>query len=80
MTTTCPDTLCGVPQPGRRLVLSGFAAHDGGMTTTGEHADRAVVSGRSAANPAVSRHLVTHLERFWPSRRMNAFDELCRGC
>lgn len=50
------------------------------MTATGEHAERAPVSGRSAADPAVSRHLVTQLERFWPSRRMNAFDELCRGC
>ncbi|MBP2366704.1 hypothetical protein [Pseudonocardia parietis] len=50
------------------------------MIATGEHAERAPVSGRSAADPAVSRHLVTQLERFWPSRRMNAFDELCRGC
>lgn len=69
-----------VPQPGRRLVLSGSAAHDGAMATIGEHADRARVPERSAADPAVSRYLVTHLERFWPSRRMDAFDEFCRGC
>lgn len=50
-----------------------------GMTATGTHTDGAAVSGRSVSDPAVSWHLVAHLERFWPSRRMNAFDELCRG-
>jgi len=34
---------------------------------------------RSAADPAVSWHLVAHLECFWPSRRLDAFDGLCRA-
>ncbi|MBC3193220.1 hypothetical protein H7X46_19355 [Pseudonocardia sp. C8] len=50
------------------------------MTATETTADRTAVSGRSASDPAVSWHLVAHLERFWPSRRMHAFDEFCRAC
>ncbi|MEU6697637.1 hypothetical protein [Pseudonocardia sp. NPDC046786] len=32
-----------------------------------------------AAHPALTRHLVPHLEQFWPSRRPAAFDEFCPG-
>ncbi|GAA4967352.1 hypothetical protein WHI96_06090 [Pseudonocardia tropica] len=49
------------------------------MTPTAAPADRAVAPGRSASDPAVSWHLVAHLERFWPSRRLDAFDEFCRA-
>ncbi|MCM3847234.1 MULTISPECIES: hypothetical protein [Pseudonocardia] len=49
------------------------------MTTTAAPADRTLASGRRAeSDPAVSWHLVAHLERFWPSRRLDAFDEFCR--
>ncbi|WP_010226157.1 MULTISPECIES: hypothetical protein [unclassified Pseudonocardia] len=41
---------------------------------------RADPTPASASHPAASRHLVAHLERFWPSRRLDAFDEFCRGC
>ncbi|MEJ8279327.1 hypothetical protein [Pseudonocardia spirodelae] len=48
------------------------------MTESCVHAARAAAPGRSASDPAVSWHLVAHLERFWPSRRLDAFDEFCR--
>lgn len=43
------------------------------MTATEDRADRPAVQ-------AMSGHLVARLERFWPSRRMDAFDEFCRPC
>jgi hypothetical protein len=48
------------------------------VTTTAAPADRIPASGRAESDPAVSWHLVAHLERFWPSRRLDAFDEFCR--
>ncbi|MEQ3554731.1 hypothetical protein WIS52_30075 [Pseudonocardia nematodicida] len=50
------------------------------MQDATDRADRTPPSGRSASAPAVSWHLVAHLERFWPSRRLDAFDEFCRPC
>ncbi|MFP5022277.1 hypothetical protein [Pseudonocardia phyllosphaerae] len=53
------------------------------MTALQIHADRAAApaaAGRVASDPAVAWHLVAHLERFWPSRRLDAFDEFCRPC
>ncbi|MEV1291565.1 hypothetical protein [Pseudonocardia sp. NPDC049635] len=38
-----------------------------------------LASRTCAAHPAVTWHLVAHLEEFWPSRRPAAFDEFCPG-
>jgi hypothetical protein len=71
--------LTAVPTCGRRLVDTPLAFHHGSVTTTATPADRVLSPGRSQADPAVSWHLVAHLERFWPSRRLDAFDEFCRA-
>ncbi|WP_156819342.1 hypothetical protein [Pseudonocardia sp. HH130630-07] len=44
------------------------------MTETDRRIDR---TPAAASHPASSRHLVALLERFWPSRRLDAFDEFC---
>ncbi len=75
----CPDIFTAVPTCGRRLVDTPLAFHHGSVTTTATPADRVLSPGRSQADPAVSWHLVAHLERFWPSRRLDAFDEFCRA-
>jgi hypothetical protein len=33
---------------------------------------------RAAGDPSSTHNLLPDLERFWPSRRGHAFDELCR--
>jgi hypothetical protein len=58
-----------IPHRGRRVVLDPTVPHDGVVTSTEQLT-------RDHARDA--RVLVTDLERFWPSRRGLAFDELCR--
>jgi len=69
-----PDISRAVPQRGRRVVLARPATHDGGVSSTAHPAHPA----RSAGEASMTPNLLPDLERFWPSRRGHAFDELCR--
>jgi hypothetical protein len=55
-------------------VTGAFPTHDRGVSPS-EHSAADPWSG---ADASMTGHLFTGLERFWPSRRGHAFDELCR--
>jgi hypothetical protein len=63
------------PQLGRSVVCGGGDAHDGRVTSTAH----LPAGSRRGTDASIRTFLVTDLERFWPSRRGHAFDELCRS-
>jgi hypothetical protein len=52
-----------------------MTTHDGEVSSTAQDAPLT----RSAGEASMTVNLLPDLERFWPSRRCHAFDELCRG-
>jgi hypothetical protein len=66
--------LATIPQVGRSLADTVTGTHDG-LVNGSEQLGAALPRGRELFVPPV---VMTDLERFWPSRRGHAFDELCR--
>jgi hypothetical protein len=66
--------LAPVPLRGHPVVLREQGKHHGAVSSTAQ----LPAGPRRAPAASMTAHLVCDLERFWPSRRGHAFDELCR--
>jgi hypothetical protein len=67
-----------IPPNGRRVVLTRPSTHDGGVTSTSLRPQLGCAGSSRTDALSMSTFLISNLERFWPSRRGHAFDELCR--